>query len=246
MGQVQQDHQHPGALDVAEKAVPEASAGAGPFDQAGDVGHHELEVVESDHSQVRLQGGERIVGDLRSGGGDAGDEGALPRVREPHQRHVGHELELQVQPALLTDLGLFRERRSSPSVGQEASVAAAALTAPGGQPAVPFHDQIGYDVAPGITDHRPLGNRYLQVGAGLAMPPFAHSVTAPAGLAMGMVPEPVEGRGVAVGHQPDGAPVAPVPAVGAAFGHVRFPAKGDGPGPTVTRFDVDLGFVDER
>jgi hypothetical protein len=78
------------------------------------------------------------------------------------------------------------------------------------------------------------------------MPAFAHPVIAPAGLAMGMVPEPVQGCDVAVGYQPDAAAVAPVTAIGASSRHVRFPSKRDGSGSAVTRFDVDLRLINER
>ena len=55
-GEVEQEAQHPGPLDVAEELMAEALALAGPLDQAGDVGHHELGVVvEADHAEVRAR-----------------------------------------------------------------------------------------------------------------------------------------------------------------------------------------------
>jgi hypothetical protein len=63
---------------------------------------------------------------------------------------------------------------------------------------------------------------------------------------MGVVAEPIERRHVAIGHEPDAAPVAAITAIWAAPRDVRLPPKRDGSRPAVTRFDVDLGFVDER
>ena len=59
--------QDPRPLDVAQERVAEAGARAGAFDQAGDVGDRRPAVVlvaEVQHAEVRLQGGERVVGDL--------------------------------------------------------------------------------------------------------------------------------------------------------------------------------------
>ena len=64
---VHQDQQDPGPFDVAQELVPQALALARPFDQPGDVGHHELVLVEAHHAQVGLQGGERVAGDLGLG-----------------------------------------------------------------------------------------------------------------------------------------------------------------------------------
>ncbi len=85
---------------------------AGPLDETGEVGHDELGlVVEPHHAEVRLEGGEGVVGDLGLGGRDGGDERGLPDAREAHEGHVGHQLELQSQPALLAELALLGEGR---------------------------------------------------------------------------------------------------------------------------------------
>ena len=69
--QVDHDAQHPGPLDVAQELVAEPLALAGALDQPGDVGDDELGVlVEPDDAEVRLERGERVVGDLRLGRAD--------------------------------------------------------------------------------------------------------------------------------------------------------------------------------
>ena len=136
-GQVDQQHQHPGPLDVAQELVAEALALAGALDEAGDVGDDELvAVVEAHHAEVGLERGERVVGDLGLGRGDPGDERGLAHVREADEGDVGHELELEAQPALLAVLALLGERRGPAPVGQEPGVALAAPAARGRQPAV--------------------------------------------------------------------------------------------------------------
>ena len=60
----------------------------------------------------------------------------LAHVREPDQRHVGQQLQLEPQPPLLAHLALLGERRRPAPVGQEAGVAPAAPAALGRQPAV--------------------------------------------------------------------------------------------------------------
>ena len=99
--QVHQDQQHPRPFDVAEEPVPEALALARALDEPGDVGRHELVLVEAHHAQVGLQRRERVAGDLGLGRRDARDESRLAGIGEPNQGHVGHELQLQVVPGFL-------------------------------------------------------------------------------------------------------------------------------------------------
>ena len=126
---LEQDDQRSRSFHVAEKAVAEALAFAGALDQPRDVGHHELHVVPAHHAQVRLQRGERIVGDLWCGRRDDGDQRALARVGKTDEGDVGHQLELEVEPALLAGFTLLGEARRPSPVRQEPGVAAAALAA---------------------------------------------------------------------------------------------------------------------
>ena len=146
--EVEQHDQHPGTLDVAQELVAEALALRGALDQAGDVGHDELGAVapgaQPDHAEMRLQRGERVVRDLRLGGRHGRDQRRLPRVGEPDQRHVGHQLELHVQPELLALLALLGERGRPAAVGEEARVAPPALAALGHHEAGALHGQVAH------------------------------------------------------------------------------------------------------
>ena len=53
------------------------------FDDPGNVRHHEaLAIVIRDDPQIGNEGGERVVSDLRFGGGDHAEQRALARIRK--------------------------------------------------------------------------------------------------------------------------------------------------------------------
>src|SRR3954470_12396977 len=106
-------------FDMAQELVAETATFAGPLDQPGDVGDHELDVVEADDAEVGFEGRERVVGDLRLGRRDAGYERALAGVGESDDGDVSHQLQLEVVPVLLADLALFGEAGGPPAVGEE-------------------------------------------------------------------------------------------------------------------------------
>ena len=61
--------------------MPQTRAFCRAFNQAGDVGHHEAVVfVDAYHAQVRMQGGEGVVGDFGAGGGNGGNQGGFAGV----------------------------------------------------------------------------------------------------------------------------------------------------------------------
>jgi hypothetical protein len=66
-GAVDQVEEDAAALHVAEEAVAEPGSLVGALDEAGNVGEHELALVDAHHPEPRMQRRERIVGDLRLG-----------------------------------------------------------------------------------------------------------------------------------------------------------------------------------
>src|SRR3546814_1974994 len=89
--------------DVCSSDLAQAGAVRRALDQAGDVGDHEAAArLDADHAQVRIQRGERVVGDFRRRRGHGADESALAGVGEAKQADVGQQLELQPKQALLT------------------------------------------------------------------------------------------------------------------------------------------------
>src|SRR5438552_2436780 len=81
-----------------------APAGAG--NQARHVGYDELDVAGLDHAEVRDQGRERVVGDLRAGRGHRRDQARLSGIREADQPDVGDRLQLEDEVAVLPLLTL--------------------------------------------------------------------------------------------------------------------------------------------
>ena len=195
--------------------------------------------------EVRLERGEGVVGDLGLGRRDPGDQRRLPDVRQPDQRHVGHQLQLESQPALLPRLALLGEGRGPPPVRQEAGVAPPAPPAPGGQPAVARPTQVGQHLAVAVLHDGALRHRHLEVVAPVAVLALAPAVRAVGGPPVGMVAERQQGGDVAVGHQPHVAALAAVAAVGPAPGDVGLAPEGDAARAAVAASDVEPAFVDE-
>ena len=76
--------QQAAALHMAQEVMAQADALAGTFDQAGDVGADEAgPLAHRYHAQRGHQGGEVVVGDLRLGRADGGDEGGLATLGKP-------------------------------------------------------------------------------------------------------------------------------------------------------------------
>ena len=149
-------HEHRAALDVAEEQVAEAVALVRPFDDAGDVGDDEgLVVVRADHAEVRDERRERIVGDLRLGRADDGDQRRLAGVREADQADVGDQLQLDEQLALVAGVAVLREARRLTRGGGEVLIAPSAAASFGDKDTFPFVREVGDDLAGGfIADDR--------------------------------------------------------------------------------------------
>ncbi len=154
------------------------------FDETRDVGEDEVVVLPAHDTEVRLERGERIVGDLGLGRADHGDERRLPRVREPDERGVGHQLELELEPPLLAVLTLLGEARGPARVRQEPRVPAPALPAARREPSIAVVDQVGEQLAVHRADDRPLRHVDDQVGTALPVQLLALAVRPRAGLAV--------------------------------------------------------------
>ena len=216
--EVEQDHEHAGALDVAQELVAEAAALGRAFDQPGDVGEHELVLVEAHDAEVRLERRERVVGDLRLG-----------RARPPRSASTSPR----------SGSRRARRRRAASARG-----AASALrrTRPARRSSAPGARSTGSArcrVRPGRRAPRASGRRgargrraarrrapYTTVPSGTsttrsapadAVLLLARAVRARRGLAVRVVAEREQRRDVAVGPQPHVAAPAAVAAVGTAL-----------------------------
>ena len=152
--------------------------------------------------RLRLERGERVVGDLRLRRAHRRDQRRLARVREADERGVGQQLELEPQPALLAVLALLGERRRPARVRQEAGVAPAAPAAVGREPAVAVVHEVGEQLAVAIAHDGALGHVDDEVVAARAVAlacPCRACPTSPAG---------ADGRGTRAATRRCGRPAA--------------------------------------
>ena len=201
--------------------MAETAALGRALDEPGDVGEHELVVLPAHDAEVRLERGERVVGDLGLGRAHDRDQRRLARVREADERGVGEQLQLELQPALLAVLALLGEARRPARVRQEPRVAAPALAAARREPRVAVVQEVGEQLAVHRADDGSLGDVDDEIGAALAVQLLALAVRSRPRLAVRVVAEREQRGDVAVGPQPDVAAAPAVAAVGPALGHVR-------------------------
>ncbi len=111
--------------------MPQPHALRGALDQAGDVGEDQLTVLGVERAQHRLDGRERILGDLRRRPGEPSQKRRLSGVRLAHETRVGEQLEAQLDPARHAFEAPLGEARSLAGGAGEALVAVA--TQPAGR-----------------------------------------------------------------------------------------------------------------
>src|ERR1041384_5092186 len=91
-----QEYEHPRTFDMLEEFNAEAFSLVGALDETRHIRHDEALVFGVTHqTEVRDEGRERVIGDLRLGGGDSGYERRLARIRKAHKPHIGEELQLE-------------------------------------------------------------------------------------------------------------------------------------------------------
>ncbi len=132
------------------------------LDQPGNVGNDEAPArPQTHHAEIGIQRGERIVGNLGTGIGHGGNQGALSRVGHAQQPHIGQHLEFETQLAMLALLSLGRFARCAIHAGFEVQIAQAALPAAGDDDLLAVLHQIGDELIRfGIKDQR--ANRHAQ------------------------------------------------------------------------------------
>jgi len=195
---------------------------------------------------ARSEGGEGVVGDLRPGGGDGGQEGGLAGVGQADEAAVGDQF--QPQPdgfflALLAGVGPIRRlvHRALEIGVAEAAVAAfqqadphARLVQVGDQGLVVFLIDLGPD-------------RHLQLDvlAVAAMTVTAHAVDA--GLGAEVLPVAEVDQGVQSIHRldPDVTATAAVAAIGSAVFDELLAPERDRAAAAVAGTDVDLALVEK-
>ena len=240
--------QDAGALDVTQEVVAEPAPGVCAFDEPRDVGHDRgpLAVfVERDHAEVGGHGGERIVPDLRPRLGERRQQGRLAGIRRTDKADVGDQLQLQLDPALVSRRPLFGVLGSSVRRRGEASVAAAAAAAAGhDQPIIGLH-QLADPLAVGADDGA-RRHTHHEVPAVATVRLAAHSTPAGGRTEVALAVEVAQGRHTGLHDEHHVAALAAITAVGAAAWHVRLAPEGAGAIATVAAGDQDAGAISEH
>ncbi len=244
---VEQVNHHAGALDVAQELVAQPAARVRALDQAGDVGQHEIAVIDHHHAQVGTQGGEGIVGDLGLGAADHRQQGGFAGVGHADDAHVGDQLELQAQPQFLARLALLGHARRLVGGALEGRVAAAAAAAAHDNRLLAVGDQIGDQlVAVAQIDDGAGRHGDDAVLAGPALLVGAAAVAAALRLEMHLVLKGQQRVEAFVGAQDHVAALAAVAAGRTAVRDVFLAAKGDEAVAAVTTFHIDGCFVEKE
>ena len=230
--------------ELEAEALPEVGA----RDDPRDVGHDEgARVRQADHAELRLEGREGIVGDLGAGGGDHGEQRALPRIRLAQEAHVGDQLEHELELALLAVLAGFPLARALVRGRRKPGIAAPAAPAPRDEQRVARgHHLAELCAGRGIAHFGAGRNREVEVHARLPGHVLALAVLAALGAPVRAIAVVEQRREVRVGAHVHAAAGAAVAAVGPAFGDELFAAKAGSSGPARPRHHVNYCSVDEH
>ena len=222
--------------------MAEPGALGGALDQAGDVGQHDLAVVELDRAQHRLQRRERIVGDLRIRPRQPRQQRGLAGVGKPDQPDVGEQLQPQLDPTRLACQPALGEARGLPRGGGEPLVPVPPAPAPRHDDPLPVCQQLGHRaLEPG--NGGPRRNRHDPILPPLPVLAAPLPMSAPPGPEVLASPQRRQIAPPGLADQHDVATAPTVAPVGPALGHVGFPAKGDDAVAAAPALDIDLGLV---
>ena len=101
------------AFDVTQEARSEPFAGMRPFDDTGDVGHHERLVVAAfDDAQIRFEGRKSVIRDFGLRRRNGCQQRRFPGVRESDQPDVGKHFQFEDEPSFDAILARLRIPRS--------------------------------------------------------------------------------------------------------------------------------------
>ncbi len=232
------------------KAWPRPAPWLAPSMRPGHVGDRRAPLVllaEIEHPEVRLEGRERVVGDLRPGRGERREEGRLARVRQPDEADVGDQPELEADPALLARLALLGVLRGPVGRRGEVDVAEPPTAAPGDHGQLLDRDEVGDELAARVVvDGRPRWDREDEIAAGLAVTARATPRAARRRLEVAVLAVVPQGRLPGIDPEVDRAAAPAVAPVRPAARDVRLASERRGAVPAVTGAHVDLQLVEEH
>ena len=232
---------------MAQKLVSQASTLGRTFDEPRHISHHKaLLGSHAHHAQIRMQGGEGVVGDFGTGVGDGTDERGLACVGHAQQADIGQHLEFELEvfavarPARRFLAGRAVDRTFEPHIAKTA------VTAFGDHDDFARVEQlVQHVVSFGVNQQGAYGHFQNDVVTGCAKHVRAHAVLAAFGLvAFGetVVHQGVQAR---VRHSKHMAAAATVAAVGSAKFFVFLMTKRHAAIPAVASDDVYIRFINK-
>ena len=136
-------HDQGRALDVAQELMAQTLALARALNEAGNVGDNVGILAGTHHAQVGHERGKRVIGDLGAGSAHARDERGLAHRGKAHERGVGHELHLKLDPVLLGRLTQLGEGGRTTHRRHKVRIAQAAGATGGHDDALAIVHQVG-------------------------------------------------------------------------------------------------------
>ena len=124
---IHQVQKHAAAFHVAQEAIAQPRTLVRAFDQAGNIGQHEIGVAGAHDAEIGVQGREGIAGDLRLGRRDGGKECGLAGIGEADETGIGNQLQAQPDCQLLAGLAWVRMTRRLVGCTLEVRVAKATV-----------------------------------------------------------------------------------------------------------------------
>jgi hypothetical protein len=246
-------NEHARTLDVAQKAIAETRTLMRPFDQSGNINHHEgLKFVDAHDAQLRFERRERIVGDFGTRRGNDREQRRLSGVRQSDDAAIREQLELEPKIEALATFAELGEARRLPRRGREMLIAQTTLAASRDDETLAGDREIGdapdarcSGLAFILIDDRSDGDADDQIGAGLAGLVGRSARSPGLGREVLLEAEIDQRRKPGVCLEGDVAALAAVPARGAAFRDVLLSPPRDNSVPALSGGDGYRDFINK-
>ena len=219
-----------------------------PGDQTGDIGHHKRAVgPDLNQPQMRVNRGERIGADFRTGPRDAGKQRALPGVGLADEADVGDHLQFQAKLARLAWITGGGGARGTVGGRLEANIPLSPGPAAGGDHRCPFGREIlEENLVDRVEDHRPNGDFDGQRFSRGPLAARASPLLADAGAPCAAGGQMKQCSGIAVGGDDHIAAAPPVTAVRTAARNVLLAPKTDAAVSTLPGLNLYLNLVNKH
>ncbi len=219
----------------------------GALNQSRNIGHHKtLFRAHTHHTQIGVQGSERVVGNLGPSVRDCSDEGGFARIGHTQQTDISQHFQFQLEVFALTwpTRGFLARRTVDGAL--KTQVAEAAIATLGNHNALTRREQL-IEHLTGIRIGDDGTHRHLErdVVTGSTEHVRAHTVLTTFGFMAARIAVIDQGIQIGVGYGIHVATTPTITAIGAAKLFVFFVPKGHTAIPAIASGYIDIGFIDE-